>query len=221
MKRIRHIASHVKGFFSGPSLGGRIFRYGGNQNIYTQGDPADTLFFIQEGGVRLTTRTKTQPSAVTAILGVNDFFGELCLAGYPLRMSTAVTLTASSIRTIKKEKMLELIRNNGKASNSLVAHLLSSVKDYQDHVADLLTSTAEQRLARVLLRLAHLDEDGPASLEIPNPSHQVLAEMVGTTRPRINFFMNRFRKQGYVQYDGGLEVHQSLRKILRKPKNRL
>jgi CRP/FNR family cyclic AMP-dependent transcriptional regulator len=199
MERIRHIASHVKGFFSGPSLGGRIFRYGGNQNIYTQGEPADTLFFIQEGGVRLTTRTKTQPSAVTAILGVNDFFGELCLAGYPLRMSTAITLTASSIRTIKKEKMLELIRNNSKAANSLVAH----------------------RLARVLLRLAHLDEDGPASLEIPNPSHQVLAEMVGTTRPRINFFMNRFRKQGFVQYDGGLEVHQSLRKILRKPKNRL
>jgi CRP-like cAMP-binding protein len=216
MKRIRHIASHVQGFFSGASLGGKIFRYGDNHNIYTQGEPADTLFYIQEGGVRLTTRTKTQPSAVTAILGVNDFFGELCLAGYPLRMSTAVTLTASSIRTIKKEKMLQLIRKNSKASNSLVAHLLSSIKNYKDHVADLLTSSAEQRLARVLLRLAHLDENGPAVVEIPILSHQVLAEMVGTTRPRINFFMNRFRKQGFIDYDGGLEVRQSLRKVLRR-----
>ena len=95
--------------------------------------------------MRLSTRTKHQPSAVTAILGVGDFFGELCLAGYPLRMSTAVALTASSIRTIQKEKMLQMLRKKNKASNSLVAYLLSSVKNYQDHVAELLTSSAEQR----------------------------------------------------------------------------
>ena len=165
--------------------------------------------------MRLTTRTKHQPSAVTAILGVNDFFGELCLAGYPLRVSTAVALTASSIRVIQKGKMLDILRKKNKASNSLVAYLLSSVKNYQDHVADLLTSSAEQRLARVLLRLAHLDEKGPAFVEIPILNHQVLAEMVGTTRPRINLFMNRFRKQGFIDYDGGLEVRQSLRKVLR------
>jgi len=95
-----------------------------------------------------------------------------------------------------------------------VAYLLSSVKKYRDHVADLLTSSAEQRLARVLLRLAHLDKSGPAVVEIPVVSHQVLAEMVGTTRPRVNLFMNRFRKQGFINYDGGLEVRQSLRKVL-------
>jgi CRP-like cAMP-binding protein len=165
--------------------------------------------------VRLTTRTKHQPSAVTAILGAHDFFGELCLAGYPLRMSTAVALTASSIRTIKKEKMLQMLRKKNKTSNSLVVYLLSSVKSYQDHVAHLLTSSAEQRLARVLLRLAHLDNNGPTVVEIPILSHQVLAEMVGTTRPRVNLFMNRFRKQGFINYDGGLEVHRSLRKALR------
>ena len=154
------------------------------------------LFYILAGGVRLTTRTKNQPAAVTAILGVGDLFGELCLAGYPLRMSTAVALTASSIRTIKKAKMLQMLRKkNNKASNSLVAYLLSSVKKYQDHVAELLTSSAEQRLARVLLRLAHLDKSGPPLVEVPILSHQVLAEMVGTTRPRVNLFMNRFRKQ--------------------------
>jgi len=165
--------------------------------------------------VWLTARTKHPAAAVTAILGVNDFFGELCLAGYPLRMSTAVALTASSIRTIKKEKMLQMLRKKNKTSNSLVSYLLSSVKNYRDHVAELLTSSAEQRLARVLLRLAHLDKNRPALVEIPILSHQVLAEMVGTTRPRVNLFMNRFRKQGFINYDGGLEVHQSLRKVLR------
>jgi len=207
--------SHLRGFSSGASLGGKVSRYRNKQNIYMQGAPAYTLFYIQAGGVRLTTRTKHQPSAVTAILGVNDFFGELCLAGYPLRVSTAVALTASSIRIIQKGKMLDILRKKNKASNSLVAYLLSSIKKYQDHVADLLTSSAEQRLARVLLRLAHLDEKGPAFVEIPILNHQVLAEMVGTTRPRINLFMNRFRKQGFIDYDGGLEVRQSLRKVLR------
>src|ERR1700704_5281243 len=215
MKPMSKTNSHLGGFNSGASLGGKVSHYRDKQNIYKQGEPAYTLFYIQEGGVRLTTKAKHQPSAVTAILGVHDFFGELCLAGYPLRMSTAVALTASSIRTIQKEKMLQMLRKKNKTSNSLVAYLLSSVKQYRDHVAHLLTSSAEQRLARVLLRLAHLDENGPAFVEIPVLSHQVLAEMVGTTRQRINLFMNRFRKKGFINYDGGLEVHQSLRKVLR------
>ncbi len=216
MKHMNKMNSHLGGFNSGASLGGKVSHYRDKQNIYKQGAPAYTLFYIQEGGVRLSTKTKHQASAVTAILGVHDFFGELCLAGYPLRMSTAVALTASSIRTIKKEKMLEMLRKKNKTSNSLVAYLLSSVKKYRDHVADLLTSSAEQRLARVLLRLAHLDKSGPAVVEIPVVSHQVLAEMVGTTRPRVNLFMNRFRKQGFINYDGGLEVRQSLRKVLQE-----
>jgi CRP-like cAMP-binding protein len=130
-------------------------------------------------------------------------------------MSTAVALTGSYIRTIKKEKMLQMLRRKNKMSNSLVTYLLSSVKNYRDHVADLLTSSAEQRLARVLLRLAHLDKKGPPVVEIPILSHKVLAEMVGTTRSRVNFFMNRFRKKRFIDYNGGLEVHQSLRKVLR------
>lgn len=145
MKRGKQTAAHLSGFSSGASLGGAVSRYRRKQNIYTQGEPAYTLFYIQEGGVRLTSRTKDQPAAVTAILGVGDLFGELCLAGYPLRMSTAVALTSSSIRTVKKTKMLELLHKNTKTSNSLVAYLLSSIKKYQDHVADLLTSSGEQR----------------------------------------------------------------------------
>jgi CRP/FNR family cyclic AMP-dependent transcriptional regulator len=215
MKRAKQSPSSLGGFPSAASLGGTVSHYRDKQNIYTQGAPASTLFYIQEGGVRLTTRTSDQPSAVTAILGPRDFFGELCLADFPFRMSTAVALTASFIRTIKKEEMLETLRKKNKTSNSLVAYLLSSVNSYRDHVAHLLTSTAEQRLARVLLRLAHLDTNGPAVVEIPVLSHQVLAEMVGTTRPRVNLFMNQFRKKGYINYDGGLEVNQSLRKVLK------
>jgi CRP/FNR family cyclic AMP-dependent transcriptional regulator len=215
MKRIHRMDTHFASFGSGTSLGGKISHYKGEQSIYKQGAPAYTLFYIQEGGVRLTTRTKNQPSAVTAILGVHDFFGELCLAGYPLRVSTAIALTDSSIRTIKKSKMLEMLRKRNKTSNALVAYLLSSVKHYGDHVANLLTSSAEQRLARVLLRLSHLDKNGRAAVEIPPLSHQVLAEMVGTTRSRVNLFMNRFRRKGYIDYDGGLEVRQTLRKALR------
>ena len=215
MRRTNHMSSHLGGFTSGASLGGKVSRYRDKQNIYLQGAPAPTLFYIQEGGVRLTTRSKDRASAVTALLGVGDFFGELCLAGYPLRVSAADALTASSIRTIDKQMMLRLLRRGNKTSNSLVAYLLFSLKEYREHVADLLTSSAEQRLARVLLRLAHLNKNGPPAVEIPLVSHQVLAEMVGTTRPRINTFMNRFRRRGYINYDGGLEIHQSLRKVLK------
>ena len=212
---MNHKNSHLAGFSSGAGLGGKVSRYRGKQNIYKQGEPAHTIFYIQEGGVRLTTGTKHQPPAVTAILGAGDFFGELCLAGFPRRTSTAVALTATSIRTIEKTEMLQMLRKESKTSNSLVAYLLSSGEKYRDHVADLLTSSAEQRLARVLLRLAHLGKNGPAPVEIPVPSQKVLAEMVGTTRPRISLFMNRFRKAGFIGYVGKLEVRQSLRKVLR------
>jgi CRP/FNR family cyclic AMP-dependent transcriptional regulator len=216
MQRMSKMSASLAGFGSGASLGGKVSHYRDKQNIYKQGTRAYTLFYIQAGGVRLTTRSKHQSSAVTAILGVHDFFGELCLAGYPLRMSTAVALTASSIRTIKKTKMLQMLRKKNKTSNALVAYLLSSVKNYRDHVANLLTSSAEQRLARVLLQLAHLEKNGRPAAEIPILSHQVLSEMVGTTRSRVNLFMNRFRKKGYITYNGTLEVRQSLRKALRR-----
>ena len=212
MKRTK-LPSHRDSSSARTSLGGKLSQYRSQQVIYSQGAPAFTLFYIQEGGVRLTSRSKHQPSAVTAILGVGDFFGGLCLVGFPLRMSTAVALTASSIRVIKKESMMRMLQKK-KLSNSFVSYLLSCIKKYQDHVAELLTSSAEQRLARVLLRLANLDGKGPSFSELPTISHQVLGEMVGTTRSRINVFMNRFRKQGFINYNGGLEVHKSLRKVL-------
>ena len=213
MKRTKELPSHRDSSSSRASLGGKVSQYRPKQVIYSQGTPAFTLFYIQEGGVRLTSKSKHQPSAVTAILGVGDFFGGVCLVGFPLRMSTAVALTASSIRVIKKESMIRMLQKK-KLSNSFVSYLLSCIQGYQDHVAELLTSSAEQRLARVLLRLANLDGKGPSFSELPTISHQVLGEMVGTTRSRINLFMNRFRKQGFISYNGELEVHRSLRKVL-------
>lgn len=217
MNRMIQTRSRLSGFYSGACLGGKILRYRNNQNIYRQGERADTLYYIEEGGVRLTTRSKNR-AAVTAILGVNDFFGELCLAGYSHHMSTAIALSACSIRIIKKAKMLQMLRKDNKTSNSLAAHLLSSVKNYRDHVADLLTSSAEQRLGRVLLQLAYLYKKGRVVVETPILTHQVLAEMVGTTRSRVNLFMNRFQKQGFISYDKGLELHRSFRKVLRLSK---
>ena len=214
--RKKRTLSHLAGFASGRGLGGNVSRYRDKQSIYRQGNPGHTLFYIQEGGVQLSTRSVNQPSVVTAILGVGDFFGEQCLSGDPLRLSSATALTASSIRAIKKEKMLRMLRTKTRTSNSLVAYLLSSVKNYQNHIAHLMNSSAEQRLARVLLRLAHLNRNGPPVIEIPVVNHQLLAEMVGTTRSRINLFMNRFRRAGFIDYDGGLEVHQSLRRVLEK-----
>ena len=196
-------------------MGGTVSHYRSKQDVYTQGEAASSLFYIQEGEVRLTNKSKNRRSAVTAILGEGDFFGAQCLIGFPLRLSTAVAMTGSSIRSIPKQRMNDLLRTKNEISIFLVSYLLSTLKKSQDHVVTLLTFTAEQRLARVLLALAHLDREGPPIKEVPNPNHQVPADMVGTTRPRINFFMNNFRKRGYISYDGGLEVHNSLRKVLR------
>jgi CRP/FNR family transcriptional regulator, cyclic AMP receptor protein len=167
--------------------------------------------------VRLTTRSKylSYPSAVTAILGLGDFFGELCLGGFPYRVSTAVTLTASSIQVLEKESMIRMLRQNNKLSNYFISYLLSIIRQYQDNVAELLTSSAEQRLARVLLRLAHLNRRDPSVVGLPPLSDQVLAEMIGTTRPRVNLFMNRFRKLRFISDNGRIEVHKSLLQVLR------
>jgi CRP-like cAMP-binding protein len=212
------MVSHVRDSRAGAGLGGKPSHYREKQTIYSQGMPAYTLFYIQEGGVRLTTRSKDRPAAVTAILGAGDFFGELCLAGFPRRRCTAVALTASSIQVIKKETMIRMLRKKNAVSTSFVAYLLSSIQIYQDHVTELLTSSAEQRLARVLLRLAHLDGGGPPVAEFPTLSHADLAGMVGTTRPRVNLFMNRFRKRGFISYNGHIhiKVHKSLQQVLRR-----
>src|ERR1700719_1251051 len=178
MKGPNKLISYLENHTSNASLGGMLSQYQNKQIIYSEGTPADTLFYIHEGGVRLTSRTKNQPSAVTAILGVHDFFGELCLVGFPHRVSTAIALTASSILVIERQSMIRVLRENNEMSNSFVSYLLSGIRQYQDSIAELLISSAEQRLARVLLRLANLDTRGPLFVELQTPSDQILAEMI-------------------------------------------
>jgi CRP/FNR family transcriptional regulator, cyclic AMP receptor protein len=203
---------------SAGSLGGALRHYRTEQIIYSQGAHADTLFYIQEGGVYLTTSAKYKSSVVTAILGAGDFFGDSCLIGFPERTSTAIALTGSSIRVLKKEPIIRMLRRKNKVSNSFVFYLLSMTKKYRDHVAELLTLSAEQRLACVLLRLAHLDRRSTPIEGVITVNQQILAEMVGTTRSRLNFFMNRFRKRGFLNYRAGrIEVYESLHKALERP----
>lgn len=198
------------------TLGGALQHYRKEQIIYSQGSPADTLFYIQEGGVRLITRSKHRPPVVTAILGVGDFFGEPCLLGFPRRTSTAVALTASSLQVIEKESIVRRLRQKNNVSNSFLFYLLSSMKKYRDHVAELLTLSAKQRLACVLLRLARLDSRDSPIEGITTVNQQVLAQMVGTTRSRLNLFMNQFRKRGFIKYSHRrIEVRKSLQSVLR------
>jgi CRP/FNR family transcriptional regulator, cyclic AMP receptor protein len=215
MKSTNKLTSYIESHTStSASLVGIVSQYQNKQIIYSEGTPADTLFYIHRGGVRLTSRTRNQRSAVTAILGAHDFFGELCLVGFPHRVSTAIALTSSSIQVIEKKSMIRVLRENNKMSNSFVSYLLTSIRQYQDSVAELLISSAEQRLARVLLRLANLETRDPLFAELLTPSDQVLAEMVGTTRSRVNFFMNRFRKRRFISGNARIEVRESLQQVL-------
>jgi CRP/FNR family cyclic AMP-dependent transcriptional regulator len=189
-------------------LSGAMSRYRDKQIIYSQGETATTLFCIRKGDVMLSVRSKGRRQAVITVLGAGDFFGQSCLAGVPLRMSTATAIGSSSILTIEKEEMIRILREDGVSSNVFVSYLLSVIKEYQEHLADLLVNSAELRLARVLLRLAKLSPKGEG---IPKISHRVLADMVGTTRARTSALMNRFRRQGLIAYNGGIKVHSSLR----------
>jgi len=185
-----------------------ISRYRNKQIIYSQGTTANTLFYVREGNVMLAIRSKGRQPAVITVLGAGDFFGQSCLAGVPLRMSTATAIGSCSILTIKKKEMMRILHADRVTANAFASYLLSVIKKYQEHLVNLLVNSTEQRLARALLQLAQSSRKGGL---IPKISQEVLANMVGTTRSRTNFLMNQFRKRGFVRYNGGIKVHSSLR----------
>jgi CRP-like cAMP-binding protein len=189
-------------------LDGTISRYRNNQIIYSQGNPANTLFFIREGGVMLTIRSKGRRPAVITVVGPGDFFGQSCLTNVRLRICTATAIGSCSILTIKKQEMIRILRGDRVTSHFFLSYLLSVIKKHQDHLVDLLVNSTEVRLAHVLLDLAQLS---PRDAQIPKIRQADLANMVGTTRSRANFIMNRFRKRGFIGYDGEIKVHSSLR----------
>jgi CRP/FNR family cyclic AMP-dependent transcriptional regulator len=195
--------------------GGRtITAFPKKQTIFVQGDPSDAVFYIKEGKVKLTVVAQNGKEATIGILSKGDFFGEGCLTGQPLRMCTAIALTDCSVMRIEKKAMMEVIHREHSFSDMFVAYLLTRNIRYEEDLVDQLFNSSEKRLARILLLLAHFGKDGKPEVAIPRISQETLAEMVGTTRSRVNFFMNRFRKLGFVHYDGELEVHSSLLNVV-------
>ena len=184
--------------------------YQRRQPIFSQGDRADSVFFLQRGKVKLTVISRHGKQAVVALLGPGDFFGEGCLAGQPLRMATATALTESSIVRLPKETMIRVLHRDGLFSEMFTTYLLSRNIRIEEDLVDHLFNSSEKRLARALLLLANFGKAGRPEPVVPKISQETLAEMVGTTRSRISHFMNKFRKLGFIEYNGGLEVHSSL-----------
>ena len=178
--------------------------------IFSQGDRADAVFFVQRGKVKLNVVSRQGKQAVVALLGAGDFFGERCLTGQPFRMATATALMESSIVRLPKETMIKALHRDGAFSEMFITYLLSRNLRMEEDLVDHLFNSSEKRLARVLLLLANFGKAGRPEPVVPKISQETLAEMVGTTRSRISFFMNKFRKLGFIAYNGGLEVHSSL-----------
>ncbi len=180
------------------------------QTIFSQGDKADAVFYVQTGKVRLTVVSKTGKEATIGILAEGDFFGEGSLAGQVLRMGSATALTDCSILRIDKKAMAKALHREHEVSDMFVTYLLARNIRYEEDLVDQLFNSSEKRLARILLLLAQFGKDGVPETVIPKISQESLAEMIGTTRSRVSFFMNRFRKLGFIHYNGGLQVHSSL-----------
>jgi CRP-like cAMP-binding protein len=184
------------------------------EKIFAQGEAADAVFYVQTGKVRLTVVSKTGKEATIGIAGEGDFFGEGALAGQALRMGSATALTNCAALRIDKKAMVEALHREHELSDLFVAHLLARSIRYQEDLVDQLFNSSEKRLARVLLLLARFGKEGEPDAVIPKISQETLAEMVGTTRSRVSFFMNRFRKLGFIHYNGGLQVRSSLLSVV-------
>jgi CRP/FNR family cyclic AMP-dependent transcriptional regulator len=184
------------------------------QGIFAQGDAADAVFYLQKGKVRLTVVSKAGKEATIGILGEGDFFGEGSLAGQFVRMSSATTMTDCAVMRIDKKAMMEALHREHEFSDLFVAYLLGRNIRYEADLVDQLFNSSEKRLARILLLLAHFGKEGKPETVIPKISQEMLAEMIGTTRSRVSFFMNRFRKLGFIHYNGGLQVHSSLLNVV-------
>lgn len=204
----------LKVFLTKADGGRTIAEYHSDDRIFAQGDLADAIFHIQKGKVKLTVVSKQGKEAIIAILGQGDFFGEGCLAGQPVRMSSATAISESSVMKLEKAAVVRLLHEEPSFSEMFVAHLLSRNIKIEEDLVDQLFNSSEKRLARVLLLLANFGKDGKPEPVIPKISQETLAGIVGTTRSRVSFFMNRFRKLGFIDYNGGLEVHSSLLNVI-------
>jgi len=201
----------LTGIFRGKT----VIEYGANRKIFRQGQPADSLFYLRRGKVKLIVMSQQGKEAIVAILSPGEFFGEGCLAGQQSRMATAVAMTDCTLDKIDKSLMARMIHEQHEVSELFVRHLLSRNIRYEADLVDQLFNSSEKRLARILLLLAHFGKESRAETVVPRVNQDTLAQMVGTTRSRVSHFMNKFRKLGFIDYDdSGLTVHSGLLSIV-------
>jgi CRP-like cAMP-binding protein len=200
----------AKAFLNATGVAKTVVQYRSSDVIFSQGDPADTVLYIQQGSVKLSVLSRGGKEAVVGMLGPGDFFGEGALAGQPVRLSSATAAGPSRILVIPKKQMIRLLHQQPQLSDRFITYMLARNSRLEEDLVDQLFNASEKRLARTLLLLARYGKpDGPLRI-LPKVSQEVLAEMVGTTRSRVNFFMNKFRKLGFIEYNGALKVHEAL-----------
>jgi CRP-like cAMP-binding protein len=199
----------LKKFLDSAGVKRQVMKYARSAVLFAQGDLASDVFYVQLGGIKLSVLSRTGKEAVVAILGPGDFFGEGCLAGQPRRMATASALSASTVLVIEKNQMQEMIHNEPALAERFLTHMLARNIRIEEDLIDQLFNSSEKRLARALLLLARYGKDDQP-LTLPKLSQETLAEMVGTTRSRVNFFMNKFRELGFIEYNGKIKVNSSL-----------
>jgi len=207
-------AFDLKSFLTTAKGGKRIAVHDENHVIFSQGDPADAVFYIRKGKIKLKVLSRQGKEAVVALLDAGDFFGEGCLAGQPFRMATAISMSVCSVMRLEKPDVVRALHEQPGFSEVFVAHLLSRNIRFEEDLVDQLFNSSEKRLARVLLLLANFGKEGTPQTVIPKISQETLAEIVGTTRSRVSFFMNRFRKLGFIEYNGGMKIHSSLLNVV-------
>ena len=207
-------AFSVRTFLSQVGKGRTLADHRLNHVIFAQGDAADSIFYIHKGKVKLTVVSKRGKEAVVAILGAGEFFGEGCLARQVKRMATATAMSAASIARIEKTAAVRVLHEEPAFTEMFLQHLLARSIRIEEDLVDQLFNSSEKRLARVLLLLANFGKEGEPDIVIAKISQQTLAEIVGTTRSRVSFFMNKFRKLGFISYNGHLEVHSSLLNVI-------
>jgi CRP-like cAMP-binding protein len=203
-----------KQFLSRIGAGRSIAKYQRDQPVFTQGEPASAVYYVQKGKIRISVLAKSGKEAVLGIPGPGDFFGEGCLAGQPNRMASAITMTESSVMRIEMDAMVRAMRSEPKFADLFTAFLLERTLRIEEDLKDQLFNYSEKRLARLLLILANFGKEGKPEPIIPKISQEVLAEMIGTTRSRVSHFMNKFRRSGFIQYNGDLRVHASLLSVV-------
>ena len=205
---------NVQAFLDSAGLAKTIIQYGRDEVIFTQGDACEHVLYVQSGGVKLSVLSKRGKEAVVAMLGPGDFFGEGCLAGQPVRMGSATAMTPSAILRVEKAQMVKLLQRQHEMSDRFIAHMLTRNIRIEEDLIDQLFNSSEKRLARTLLLLARYGEPEATHRALPRVSQETLAEMIGTTRSRVNFFMNKFRKLGFIEYNGDLKVNNSLLSVV-------